>query len=203
MAVGLVPDVGYTVQFLFPGEAGDLFDQVGLVHLVGDLGDDYLFPVSAARDLFNLGGGLHDDAAAPGGVGVEDALVAQDIGARWEIGAFDRPHQLFCGGVRVVDQADNGVADLSQVVGRDVGGHTHGDARRAVDQHVGQAGRQDGWLSQRVVEVWGEIDGVLVDIRQQFLCDGGQTGFGVPHGCRRVAVDAAEVTLTSDQRVTQ
>ena len=146
MPVGLVPDVGDSLQLLFPGEIGDLLDQMGFVDLIGNLRDDYLFPVSP--HLLDRGGGLHDDAAAPGGVGVEDTLVTEDIGACWEIWALDHPHQLLGGGVRVVYQQDNGVANLAQVMGRDVRGHAHGDARRAVDQHVWHARRQYRWFAQ-------------------------------------------------------
>ena len=86
-------------------------------------------------------------------------------------------------------------------MGRYVGGHTHGDAGCSIDQHVGQSCRKNGRLTQRVVEVWCEVDGVLVYIRKQFIGDGGQPGFGVPHSGRRVAVDAAEVALPCDERV--
>ena len=113
VAVGLVPDVRYTVQFLLSGKVRDFLDQIRLVNLIGKFGDDYLFPVTAVRDLFDLGRGFHDDPTTASGVGVVDSHVAEDIGARRKVGALDRPHQLFSGGIWVVDQPDDGVADLA------------------------------------------------------------------------------------------
>ena len=60
-----------------------------------------------------------------------------------------------------------GVGDLAQVVRRDVGGHADGDAGRAVDQQVGQLGRQDARLHARAVVVLDEVDGLLVDVGEQ------------------------------------
>ncbi len=54
---------------------------------------------------------------------------------------------------------------------------------------------------QRAVEVVAEIDGIHVDVGEQFLAHLGHAGFGVTHGCRAVAVHAAEIALTVDQRV--
>ena len=93
--------------------------------------------------------------------------------------------------------------DLAQVVRRDVGGHAHRDARRAVDEQVGQLGGQHRGLHPRAVVVLDEVDGVLVDVRQQLRRDGRHARLGVAHGGRRVAVDRAEVALAVDERVAQ
>ncbi len=87
-------------------------------------------------------------------------------------------------------------------MGRNIGGHAHGDARRTVEQQVGQPRRQQVRLLECVVEVGRELDGVLVEVFQQFQGDGRQPGLSVAHGRRAVAVDAAEVALTVDQGVT-
>jgi hypothetical protein len=70
-------------------------------------------------------------------------------------------------------------------------------------RRFGMPGRQDLGLLQPVVEVGGEADGVLVDVRQQLHRDRRQARLGVPIGRRRVAVDGAEVPLAVDQRVAQ
>ena len=64
-------------------------------------------------------------------------------------------------------QIDDRAGDLAQVVRRDVGRHADGDARRAVQQQIRQAGRQHGRFLQRAIEVLGQVDRVLVDIFQQ------------------------------------
>ena len=66
--------------------------------------------------------------------------------------------------VDVVDQVDDAIANLAQVVRRDVGGHADGDARRAVEQQIGQARWQHGWLFAVAVVVGPEIHGVTVDV---------------------------------------
>ena len=96
-----------------------------------------------------------------------------------------------------------GIADFAKIVRRDVGRHSDGDTGRSVDQHVGQPGREHHWLVLPVVEVGDKVDGVLVYVRQQLFGNRGQAGLRVPHRCRRVPVDAAEVALAGDQRVPQ
>jgi hypothetical protein len=91
---------------------------------------------------------------------------------------------------------------LVEVVRRDVGGHAHRDAGRAVDQQVGQARGQHQRLFLAAV-VGPEIDGFLVDVGQHFVGDLGQADFGVAHGRGVVAVHRAEVALAVDQHVAQ
>ena len=83
---------------------------------------------------------------------------------------------------------------------RDVGGHAHRDAARAVDQKVGEARRQYAWLAVRSVVVRLEIDGILVDVLEDLVRHLGQPRLGVTHGRRRVAVDGTEIALPVDQR---
>jgi hypothetical protein len=67
------------------------------------------------------------------GVSVADALVADDNAACGEVGAGHELHQLFDGGIGVVDEERLGVTKLREVVGRDVGRHTHRDTGSAVE----------------------------------------------------------------------
>ena len=90
-----------------------------------------------------------------------------------------------------------------QVVGRDVGGHAHGDARGAVDQEVGEAAGQHQGLLQGAVVVGDEVDRFLVQVLEEFVGQTGQAHLGVTHGRRGVAVDGAEVALAVHQGVAQ
>ena len=112
-------------------------------------------------------------------------------------------HRASRGQLRVVDERAGRPHDLAQVVRRDVGSHAHGDAGGAVDEQVGQLGRQHRRLHAGAVVVLDEVDGVLVDVGQQLGRDGRHARLGVAHGRRRVAVDGAEVALAIDQRVAQ
>ena len=96
-----------------------------------------------------------------------------------------------------------GVDHFVQVVGRYVGGHTHGNAGRTVDQQIRDAAREDERFFFRAVVVRAEIDGFFVDIAQHFVGDLGEADFGVTHRRGVVAVYRAEVALAVDQHVAQ
>ena len=85
-------------------------------------------------------------------------------------------------------------------MGRDVGGHADRDARRAVDQQIGETRRQNHWLALGAVVIVAELDGSLVDILGQCMGDFGPAHFGVTHGGRRIAVYRTEVALPVDKR---
>ena len=84
-------------------------------------------------------------------------------------------------------------------MGRDVGGHAHGDARGAVQEQVGHLGRQHRRLCHGAVIIGQEIDRFLVQVVQKLIGQPGQADLGVTHGRRRVAVDRTEVALAVDQ----
>ena len=112
----------------------------------------------------------------------------------------DDLHQVVQRDVRISDQRQRGVDDLAGVVRRDVCRHADGDAVGAVDQQVGELGRQDERLFLRLVVVRLEVDGVLVDIFQQQRGGLGQPDLGIAHRRRVIAVDRAEIALAVDQR---
>ena len=158
--------------------------RAGLVDLVGD-GRGHDGGAAAAR-LLEGHLGLHDDATATMGVHVADGVdllplaghrvaapvVAEDHAAGGQVRAQQVLAELRGGEVGVVDEGLRGAHDLAEVVGRDVRGHAHGDAGRAVDEQVGQPGRQDGRLHARAVVVLDEVDRVLVDVGQDLGRDG-------------------------------
>ena len=82
----------------------------------------------------------------------------------------------------VVDQGDDGVADLAEVVRRDARRHADGDPARAVDQQVGELARQDPRLLVLLVVVRLEVDGVEVDVLEHLGGDRAELRLGVPHG---------------------
>ena len=103
----------------------------------------------------------------------------------------------------VLDQVRDRVADLADVVRRDVRRHADRDPRAAVDEQLRQARRQHDRLFGLTVEVRNEVDGVLVDVRQHVDRGTRQTRFGVPVGRRRIGIDRTEVAVTVDQRIAQ
>ncbi len=157
--------------------------------------------VRPVAELLHLGAGPHPDVALAGGVGRPDAGPAHDDPPGGEVGALDVLHQVVQGGLPVVQHADGGVDDLPQVVGRDVGGHAHGDAAGAVHQQVGEAAGQHPGLLPALVEVGVPVHRLLLDVPEHLVGDLGHAGLGVTVGGRGVAVDGAEVAVALHQAV--
>ena len=145
----------------------------------------------------------HDDAAASGPVALADALQAVDDPGRREVRGRHELHQLVDGDLRVGEHREAARDRLGQVVRRDVGRHADGDSRRAVDQQVGQARRQDGRLLLLAVVIRCKVDRLAVDVGQHLGRDLLQAALGVAHRRRVVPVDRPEVALPVDQRVAQ
>ena len=62
VAVALIANVGNAFDLLFVDQRGDVFDQLRLIHLIGDLGDDDLLAVFA--HALDAGGRAFELAAA-------------------------------------------------------------------------------------------------------------------------------------------
>ena len=195
VAVRLVAQGGDPLDALVAHRIGDLFDQPRLVDLIGDLDDDD-HPVV----LFGDDPPAHGYGAPAGAVGGADAGPADDQPAGGKIRPRDVRHQVFDRQVRVVEERKAGGDDLAQIMGRDIGGHADGDAAGAVHEQVGEARRQDRRLAGGLVVVRLEVDGVLVEVFQEFGRDPRKARLGVAHGGGLVAVHGAVVPLTVDQR---
>ena len=206
VAVGLVAESsGDVVDDVVVDELGDALDELGLVDLVGDLGDDD--GLAAAGDVFDAALGAHHEAAAAGVVGLRDVGAAEDEAAGGEVGTLDvLEDELEVGagfGLVFREEGDGGVDDLGEIVRRDVGRHADGDAGAAVDDEVGDARGEDGGLEGGLVVVGDEVDGVGVDVGEHLAGDAGEAGLGVTHGGGWVAVDGAEVALAVDEGVAE
>ena len=199
VAIAFVAHIADVADGLIEHQLGDALDQGGLVHLIRDLGDDDGLAIFTAA--FQSRFGAHDEAAAAVLISVEDALLAVDVGAGGEVGAFDMLQDLQQAGAGIVHQGDAGIHNLREIVRRNICRHADGDAVRAIDQQVGNAGGQHGGLFRAGVVVIDEIDGVFINIGKQLFRHAGHTALGVPHRRRRVAIDRAEVTLAIDQRI--
>jgi hypothetical protein len=200
LAARLVPEVGDAVDPAFAHEVGDPLDQRRLVHHEGDLGDD---DAQAALRLLEAGPRAHCQQPPAGGVGGADSLAPADDGTGGEVGPRHLLEQLVDAALGTPGLEDEGVHQLAQVVGRDVGGHPDRDARGAVGQQVRKPGRQDRGLGDSAVEVRDEVDRLAIDVPEHLLGQRVQPRLGVAVGGGGVAVDRAEVALAVDQRVPQ
>ena len=199
VAVRLIPQVGDTLQPLVMDLVGYVLNELPLVHLIGKLGDDDAGAVLAV--LLKLGAGADDHLAPAGGIGLADAAAAHDDAPGGKVRPGDVLHQVVQSGLRVIQHADAGVDDLRQVMGRDVGGHAHGNAAAAVDQQVGETGGQDPGFLPGFVKVGVPVHGILLNIPQHFVGDFGKPGLGITVGGRRVAVHGAEVAVAVHQHI--
>src|SRR5947209_7454950 len=198
-AVGFVADIADAVELLGLDQLRDGLDEPGLIHLIGDFGDDDVFAVLAG--IFDGGLGAHGEAAAAFLVGLLDAFAAGDETSGGEIGAGDELHHFLERGLGLFHQQHGGVNDFAQIVRRNVRGHAYGDARRAVDQQVGNARGKDGGLGGGLIEIGDDVHGFLLDVGEHLLGDFCKARFGVTHGRRRVTVHRAEVPLTVHERI--
>src|SRR3954453_13285501 len=168
--VGVVLQVGDLRQHLVVDELGDLRDHpavAALLHAVRKLRDDDR--ALAAAQLFDVCARPHHDAAAARAKCIADTTAADDDRTGREVGALHVLHQVLDARLRVVDQRDDRVDDLTEVVRRDVRRHAHRDAVTAVHEQVREARRQDERLALRLVVVRPEVDGVRVELAQHLL----------------------------------
>ena len=205
LPVRLVADVLNPVDDLVLGRLHHRFDQRGLVHCVGDLGDDDVH--LAAPAVLHVHPAADDDLAATRPVGVVDALPSQYLASRGEVWPRQPLHEVRQAGLLRIDplleEPAEDVRHLPQVVRRDVRRHADGDARAPVYQKVGQDGGKGEGLLEGLVEVRPPLHGVLVDVRQHQLAQLVKPGLRVAHGCGPVPVHGPKVALSVHQAVPQ
>ena len=152
-------------------------------------------------ELLELVAGPHHHPATAGGIGGTDAAAAHDEATGGKVGTLDIGHQVRQRGIGIIHHMDAGSDDLPQVVGRDVGGHTHGDTGGAVDQQIGEAAGQHTGFLAALVKVGVPVHGVLSDIPQHFIGNFGKTGLRVTVGSGGIAIHGAKVAVAVHQHI--
>ena len=164
----LILDVGDAGELAVADLLGDRGDEVVVVDLIRQLGDDD--PGAAARVLLDLHHATHPDRAAARGVGVRNALGPNDQAGGGEVGPLhalgDRGQRGLFVGLVVLQAPVHRFGELAEVVRRDIGGHADRDAARTIGEQVREPARQDGRLLHAAVVVRNEIDCLLVDFTQ-------------------------------------
>ena len=200
VAVGEVGDVADALQLLRLHRIPDLLQQALGSHHVRQLGHDDAGTPRAER----LDGGLapHLEGAASVRVRVLDTVESHQDPAGGEVRSGDELHQLLGGRIRILEEVSGRRDHFDEVVRRHVGRHADGDPTRAVDQQVGEGGRQHGRLLELTVVVRDEVDDVLVEVLGEGQRGGGESCLGVS-GCSGPIVEGAEVAVPVDQGHTQ
>ena len=84
-------------------------------------------------------------------------------------------------------------------MGRNIGGHAHGNTARTIDQHIGKARRQNRGFAIFAVVIVLKINRVFFDIGQQGRGRFVHAHFGIAHGGGAVAIHRAKVALPIQQ----
>ena len=196
--VRLIPQIGYSLETAALDHLRHILNQLGLVHLVGQLCE---YDLGASRPFLYLGLGLQQYASPTGLIGGLNPGPAHDKSSCGKVGPGQVLHQFRKRRLRLVYEVDDRSGQLIQIVGRDIGRHAHGNACRAVEEKIRELSRQHRRLFQRAVVVGHKVDGVLLNVRQHLFCNLGETNFSVAHGRCRVSVNGTEVALSIDQRI--
>ena len=130
IAVAFIADVGDAFELLVVDELSDALNQGRLVGLIRQLGDDHRIAIGAPFGLNRLDrrDTAHGDRTTAAGVGLADALAAQNLPTRREVRPRDDRHQLTLFDLGIGDQRQNTINQLPEVVGRDVGCHADSNA---------------------------------------------------------------------------
>ena len=126
IAIGFVANVGDVFDGLVVNQLGDALDEVPLIHLIRDFGDDD--GLAVLSNVLNRRFGAHYEAATAVLVGLENAGFAVDDAVSWEVRPLHDLQEFRQRGLRIVDQHDRGIHDLGQIVRRDVRRHSHGNS---------------------------------------------------------------------------
>ena len=89
--------------------------------------------------------------------------------------------------------------DLAQVMGGNIGDHTHSDTGRSRYQEVGETCRKHHRFLEAVIIVGLEVDGVLVEVIHHLPTQAGQTGLCIAVGSWRIAITGSKVAMAVDQ----
>ena len=204
LTAGMIADAGNAVDFFIAHKLRHLLDQAGLVDQVGKLRDDDLaLPVGKRLDIADR---ADTNLAAPGAVGLLDSSGTQDLCSSREVRPLDDGHDLVDRGLPVllhdiVDDLDDSGNNLPEVVGRNIGRHTDGNAGGSVYQQIRKSGGKDHRLLLGIIKVWNKIYRILVQVSDHLHGYPAQPGLGISHGCRAVAVHGTKVSMAVHQRV--
>ena len=136
--IGFVCDIIDTGElFLFLlAHFRDLAHKLSFIHLIGKLGDDNI--------AFSAVAVLYADLGAQGNAPLARLvclieLVGDDVPSRRKVRGGNILHHLVELDVGMIDVRHNAVNALGEVVRRDIGGKSDRNARRAVDEQIGES----------------------------------------------------------------
>ena len=199
LRVGFVAHIGQDRQLLVVDQRRDLLDQLRLLHLIRNFGDDR--DPGAAAMILLVPARARAEGASSGGIGFgDDRRAVHQHAAGRKVRPPHDLHQCRMIGIGVVYQQMGGVDQFSDIMRRNAGRHADRDAAGAIGEQIGEkAGKH---LRLLILAIIGraEIDRSFVQPRHQISRRLRQPRFGIAHGRGIIAVDISEIPLPVDQR---
>ena len=149
----------------------------------------------------DVGLSTHNHTASSSLVSILNTLQTHNVGTCWEVRTLDVLHQGFYIHILIIDVSHAGIDYFTEVMSRNIGGHTNSNTCCTIHQEVRNLGRHNGRFRQGIVKVHSHINGFLVQVIHHSLAHHTQTSLGITHSSRAVTVYRTEVTLTVDKRV--
>ena len=129
---GEVINLSNAFDYAVLSQVSNILNQVSFINLVGYFGNNDMMLTLVGRHNFSLGADFY--YAAAGVISAGNAFLAQNAGTGWEVRAFDSRHQLRNFYIRVINQHNKAVNNLTQIVRRNISSHTNCDTGTAVNQ---------------------------------------------------------------------
>ena len=90
---------------------------------------------------------------------------------------------------------------LTQIVRRNVCGHTDSNTGCSVYQKIRIAGRKHRRLFLSLIEVWYKINGIFIDVREHLHGNFTKSCLCISHCSGTVTVDGTKVSMTINKRI--
>ena len=135
MAIGFVADFGDTFNLSFICEFGNALDELRLVNLKWNFSNDHSVAFMAATaDPIDRRLGPHLQNPTTLHIRLANLFASADKSAGRKIGSLDDLAQLFDLQLGFAYQGNRCIQNFSQIMRRNVGGHSDGDTRGSVNQ---------------------------------------------------------------------
>ena len=160
LVIRLIAKIFHHRQFLVAHLGGNLLEHLGTGSLEWQCSHNNIaiFPTPHRAHFYR---------AATGLIGIlYIRLTGNNLTLGGEVRGFDKLHQLRHGRLGAVQQVQAGIDHFPQVVGRNIGGHTHGDTGGAIEQYIGHPSRQNFRLLHGGIEVGLPINSALTQLRE-------------------------------------
>src|SRR5690554_539648 len=142
VTIRLIVHVRYAFNLLIVDQVGYFNDELGLIHQIRNLRNNYFF--SSVTVGLNVGLRAHNYTPSARFITVSNTLVAVDVSACRKVRRLNDVHQGVYTYVVVINVGNDGIDRIHQVVWRHIGGHTYCNTRSSVDQQKRNAGGQHG-----------------------------------------------------------